>query len=60
MAEILVRPGDRRKLMDTFKTNYPTVRSALRYRTNTLLAQRIRAAALEMGGAERNGERNGK
>jgi hypothetical protein len=53
MIEILVNHGDRRKLMRLFAASYPTVQSALRGRTNTLRAQRIRAAALKMGGAEK-------
>lgn len=48
--EILVDNGQKLKLKQLFETSYPTVRTALKYKTNTALAYRIRKAAIEMGG----------
>jgi hypothetical protein len=36
--------------MERFGTSYPTIRSALEFRTHSLLAQSIRKYALEHGG----------
>ena len=48
--EILVRNGEKLELKTIFKTTYPTVRSALRFKTNTALAHTIREAAIKRGG----------
>ncbi|NDV45478.1 hypothetical protein D0T49_00225 [Paludibacter sp. 221] len=48
--EILVGNGQKLKLKKLFNTSYPTVRTALAFKTNTALAYRIREAALKMGG----------
>lgn len=53
-SEILVGYGERQKLMAIFRTSYPTVRAALRGKTNTDLARKIRTAALKRGGVEKN------
>lgn len=49
---ILVKPGERKKLKDIFRTTYPTVRAALKGDTASALSKSIRAAALERGGVE--------
>ena len=48
--EILMNNGDRKKLRELFNVSYPTVSSALKYKSKTLLAYKIRETALEMGG----------
>lgn len=48
---IVVTHGLRRKIMEVMRASYPTVRSALVFRTNTLKAQMIRKYALEHGGS---------
>jgi len=48
--EILLDNGDRKKLLKMFNVTYPTVSAALKYKTKTLLAHKIREAAVEMGG----------
>lgn len=45
--EILLKTGNRAKLMNLFDTTYPTVRAALRYETDTDLAKRIRHYAIK-------------
>lgn len=53
MNEILVPHGDiRRKIAETFGVSAVTVRSALKGRTQSPLAIRIRRMALENGGVE--------
>jgi len=53
MAEILVKHGEiRDKIAKTFGVSRVTVRSALKDRTKTDLARRIRKMALENGGKE--------
>jgi len=48
--EILVDNGERKVLKELFKTSYPTIKSALQYRSKTALAHKIRIAAIERGG----------
>lgn len=50
MAKVLVEYGERQYLANLFKTSLPTVRAALRGQTNSNLAKRIRAAAIQRGG----------
>ena len=52
MREILTRRGEIRELMRIFGVSEPTVINALKFRTNSELAQRIRSAALRRGGVE--------
>ena len=52
--EIMVSWGERQELMAIFRTSYPTVRAALRGKSNTDLARKIRTAALKRGGVEKN------
>lgn len=52
MNEILVDHGVRNELAALMKVSLPTVRAALRGKTKTLKALRIRKAALESGGVE--------
>lgn len=52
MREILTRTGDVKELMKIFGVSKPTVINALKYRTYSQLACRIRRAALARGGAE--------
>ena len=52
MKEILTRYGEVKALQEIFGVSRPTVISALRWRTFSDLAQRIRKAALERGGKE--------
>ncbi len=50
MAKVLVEYDERQYLANLFKTSLPTVRAALRGQTNSNLAKRIRAAAIQRGG----------
>lgn len=50
--EILLDNGDRKKLLKMFNVTYPTVNSALKFKSKTLLAYKIREAAIQMGGRE--------
>lgn len=51
MAEILLRTGQTRKeLQKIFSVSRPTVTRALKYRTDTDLARRIRKMAIHKGG----------
>lgn len=52
--EILVNNGVRKQIKEALNCSYPTIRAALTYETNTLLGQRIRDVALELGGVEYN------
>lgn len=52
MSEILTKHGERGALAKLFNVSEVTVRSALKGRTNSPLAQRIRKAAKERGGVE--------
>lgn len=49
--EILVNSAIRKAIFDKFGCSYPTVMTALRFETNSLLAHHIREFALELGGA---------
>jgi len=48
--EILVEHGDRKRIKETFNVTYPTIKQVLRYKSNTLLAEKIRRSALSYGG----------
>lgn len=53
MKEILVKHGEiRQKIAETFGVSAVTVRSALKGRTRSPLAIRIRRMAIENGGVE--------
>jgi DeoR/GlpR family transcriptional regulator of sugar metabolism len=54
MAKILVDYGDKKRLAKTFGVSEVTIRSALAYRTKSELSERIRKAALQLGGKEKN------
>lgn len=48
--EIKIDHGMRKEMMEIFDTTYPTLRSALRFLTNTDKAIRMRTYALMHGG----------
>lgn len=48
--QILLPPKKKAELIKDFKTTRPTLWSALRFDTDSPLAKRLRAAALERGG----------
>jgi hypothetical protein len=50
MKQVLVRVGEVKALMQLMHCSKPTVCSALRFRTNTDLAKRIRKVAIDRGG----------
>lgn len=50
MGEILMKRGDRRELAKKFDVSHVTIISALKFRTHSNVANKIRKAALEMGG----------
>lgn len=52
MAKILVEFKEVTNLSRLFSVSRVTVVSALRYRTNSALANKIRATAIERGGKE--------
>lgn len=47
---IVVSHGLRKQIMETLNVTYPTIRSALKFKSNTLNAQLIRLYALTHGG----------
>lgn len=51
MAEIIMKYGECKKLAEKFKVSAVTVNEALKFRTRSRLANLIRKAALENGGA---------
>lgn len=51
MAEIIMKYGGCKKLAEKFKVSAVTVNDALKFRTRSRLANMIRKAALENGGA---------
>jgi hypothetical protein len=52
MGEILVKQGEKKELAKLFRKSHVTIRRALRGSTETLLAKKIRKAAIERGGME--------
>jgi len=48
--EILIGHGVKKEIMSAFKCTYPTIRTALRYKTDTVLSSKIRMAAISRGG----------
>ena len=52
LPEILVRMGEKKRLMKLFEVSHVTVREALRGNVSTELGRKIRKAALERGGSE--------
>lgn len=50
VKEIKVQHGLRREMMSVFGTTYPTIRAALRYKSDTYYAKRMRGYALNHGG----------
>jgi hypothetical protein len=50
MEIIKVEHGLRKELIELLGCTYPTIKSALEYRTNTALSSKIRQAALNRGG----------
>jgi DNA-binding FadR family transcriptional regulator len=52
MGEILTRHGEKGELAKLFNTSRVTVRKALRGKSNSELAEKIRKAAKERGGKE--------
>jgi DeoR/GlpR family transcriptional regulator of sugar metabolism len=52
MGEIITKHGERGKLARLFKVSEVTIRSALKGRTQSELAARIRKVAIDNGGAE--------
>jgi hypothetical protein len=51
MKMIVVKHGDRERIMKAMSVSYPTVRRALRYETDHETAKKIRAYALRsLGG----------
>lgn len=52
MAEIITKQGERVKLAELFGVSEVTIRSALKYRTKSDLAARIRKVAIDRGGVE--------
>lgn len=50
IQEITVSHGLRKEIMEELDCTYPTVRAALKFRSDTLLAIRIRQYAIRHGG----------
>ena len=50
MAKILMDYGAKRELAEKFGVSEVTVRDALKFKTKSNIANRLRKAALEMGG----------
>lgn len=56
MNKVLVQHGEKKKLMKIFNVSHVTVREALNGETASVLAIRIRKAAIERGGLETPGK----
>ncbi len=52
MKEILTKHGERREIAKIFNVSEVTVRNALKGRTKSDLAKRIRKVAIQRGGIE--------
>jgi hypothetical protein len=52
MGEILTKHGEKMILAKLFNTSLVTIRSALKGRTHSKFAEKIRKAAIERGGKE--------
>lgn len=50
MKRILVNTGKRKEIIESLKTTYPTVRTALNGSCDSLLSRKIRRLALDLGG----------
>ena len=48
--EILLAGGKRKNIIKSLNTTYPTIREALRFKSNTEISQKIRKIAIENGG----------
>lgn len=56
--QILLAAGKKTALKKALNTSYPTVRAALGYESNTLIAKKIRHAAVKVfGGVETTDEK---
>ncbi len=49
---ILLNNGQRKVIKEALRCSYPTIAAALKGLSSTLLAQRIREKAIEIGGVE--------
>lgn len=54
MRQIVVEYGVNTEIMAALGCAQPTIRAALRYKSNTSLARKIRFLALKKGGVERD------
>ena len=54
MRQIVVEYGVNTEIMAALGCTQPTIRAALRYKSNTPLARKIRFLALKKGGVERD------
>ena len=50
IKQIVVQHGLRKQIMTHFKVTYPTVRTALSYKSDTPMSKNIRQYALDRGG----------
>lgn len=60
MSKVLVSHGEKKELMRIFDICHVTVREALNGKSDTLLAKKIRKAAIERGGVKVEIENNPK
>lgn len=50
IQEITVSHGLRKEIMEELQCSYPTIRAALKFQSDTLLADHIRQYAIQHGG----------
>lgn len=50
MKKILIERGKRKEIVESLNTTYATVKTALNGTCDSLISQRIRTKALELGG----------
>ena len=58
IQEITVSHGLRKEIMEVLQCSYPTIRAALKFQSNTLLADHIRQYAIQHGGVLLAGARS--
>lgn len=50
--QILITQGGKKKIKETLQVSYPTIQMALEGKSKSILAERIRLTALNLGGIE--------
>jgi hypothetical protein len=57
MKQIILGHSKKKEIMKIINVTYPTIRAALKYKSDSTLAFKIRKLALELGGVEMSAEK---